>query len=204
MKFLATLGEARLISNPKIAVINNHEARIHVGRQEAYITSTTTAAQTTTTTAEDVTFIDVGIQLTVTPRINSDGYVTMRIIPEVSSVIRFLTTAQDNTIPIVDTSTAETTVMVKDNSTIFIGGLRKKEEQTTSKQIPFLGHVPIFGPLFFKQTDRDDTTAELVVMITPHIVYGDELVTGDEQAVTSMEYREYGPVLSDSTLWGEP
>ena len=87
MKFLATLGEARLLSNPKIAVINNHEARIHVGGQEAYITSPPTSAQTNTTTAEDVTIVDVGIQLYVTPTINDEGYITMKIKPEISSVV---------------------------------------------------------------------------------------------------------------------
>ncbi|MFC1700001.1 hypothetical protein ACFL1I_08640, partial [Candidatus Omnitrophota bacterium] len=72
-----------------------------------------------------------GIQLAVTPTINSDGFVTMKIKPEISSVVSTLETTSNNKIPIVDTSTAETTVMVKDGSTIIIGGLRRDEEVYT-------------------------------------------------------------------------
>lgn len=178
MKFLATLGETRLLSNPKIAVINNHEARIHVGRQEAYITATTTSGQTTTTTAEDVTFVDVGIQLSVTPTINDEGFIIMKIKPEVSSVVDVLITPSGNQIPIIDTSLAETTVMVKDNATIIIGGLRREEETAVAKRVPFFGDLPIFGKIFRSQTNATERS-ELLVMITPHIVDGTIVVSGD-------------------------
>src|SRR3989338_1639268 len=178
MKLLATLGETRLLSNPKLAVVNNQEARIHVGRQEAYITSTTTAGQTTTTTAEDVTFVNVGIQLNVTPTINKEGFITMKIKPEVSSVVDTLVTPSGNQIPIIDTSLAETTVLVKDNSTIIIGGLRRDEETENSKRVPFLGDLPLFGNLFRNQTKAKQRN-ELLVMITPHIVDGTRLYSGD-------------------------
>lgn len=199
MKFLATLGETRLLSNPKIAVINNQEARIHVGRQEAYITSTTTSGQTTTTTAEDVTFVDVGIQLSVTPTINDEGYITMKIKPEVSSVVDTLITPSGNQIPIIDTSTAETTVMVKDNSTIIIGGLRREEEVTAAKRIPFFGDLPILGRIFRSQT-KSTQRSELLVMITPHIVDGTIVTTGDvddpgnEPTKTYKDYQTFDSV----------
>jgi len=199
MKFLATLGEARLLSNPKIAVINNQEARIHVGRQEAYITSTTTSGQTTTTTAEDVTFVDVGIQLSVTPTINDEGYITMKIKPEISSVVDTLITPSGNQIPIIDTSTAETTVMVKDNSTIIIGGLRREEEVSAAKRVPFLGDLPILGGIFRSQT-KSTQRSELLVMITPHIVDGTIVSTGDiddpgnEPTKTYKDYQTFDSV----------
>jgi type II secretory pathway component GspD/PulD (secretin) len=179
-KFLQTIGETRLLSNPKIAVINNQEARIHVGRREAYITTTTTTGQTTTTTAEEVTFVDIGIQLAVTPTINDEGYITLKIKPEVSSVVDVLTTPSNNEIPIVDTSMAETTVIVKDGSTIIIGGLRREDEVVTNKTVPFFGKIPFLGNLLGSKTTETERT-ELLVMITPHIVTGDKLVTGDSQ-----------------------
>ncbi len=200
MKFLATLGEARLISNPKIAVINNQEARIHVGRQEAYITATTTSGQTTTTTAEDVTFVDVGIQLSVTPTINDDGFITMKIKPEVSSVVDVLITPSGNQIPIIDTSLVETTLMVKDNTTIIIGGLRREEETATARRVPFFGDLPIFGKLFRSQT-RATQRSELLVMITPHIVDGTIVVSGDidepgeEPTKTYKDYQTFDSML---------
>lgn len=192
MEFLKTLGETRILSNPKLSVVNNQEARIHVGRREAYITTTTTTGQTTTTTAEEVTFVDIGIQLAVTPTINDDGFITMKIKPEISSVVDTLVTPSGNEIPIIDTSTAETTVLVKDGSTIIIGGLRREEEVKTDKHIPFLGSIPLIGNLFGKKT-TDTTRTELLVMITPHIVTGDRLVTGDASLIEdkAKPYKEY-------------
>jgi len=201
-RYLETIGETKIMSNPRLMVTENQEAKILVGTREAYVTTTTTTGQTTSTTAEDVQFIDVGIQLAVTPSINKDGFVTMKIKPEVSSVVRTLTTPSKNQIPIVDTSSAETNVMVSNGTTVVLGGLRKNEKKFSDKQVPYLGKVPLLGRLLFNKTDRDDTLTELVVFITPHIVQGDELVTGDEVGHV-LEYRDYAPVRSDQRSPGE-
>ena len=203
-KFLGTMGEAKLLSNPKLAVVNNQEARIHVGRKEAYITTTTTSGSTTTTTAEDVNFVDVGIQLSVTPTINADGFVTMKIKPEVSSVVDVLITPSGNQIPIIDTSLAETTVMVEDNATIIIGGLRRDEETESSERIPILSDIPWLGNLF-KSTIKQEERLELLVMITPHIVDGSMLTSGevDPGEEGTKEFKEYQTYESvDDDIYG--
>jgi len=205
-RYLETLGQTKLVSNPRILVVENQEARIHVGTREAYVTTTTTAGQTTTTTAEEIQFLDVGIQLLVTPtNINNDGFVTMKIKPEVSSVIRTLETPSKNKIPIVDTSTAETSVLVKDGSTVVIGGLRKDQKSFSNDQLPQLGKLPVVGNLF-KQKSTADETAELVVFITPHIVQGDQLITGGERQFGGelKAYRGYDPLLSGSAPSSHP
>ncbi len=193
IKYLQTLGRTQILSNPQLAVINNQEARIHVGEKQAYVTTTTTTGQTTTTVSEEVTFVDVGIQLSVTPTINDDGYVTMKVKPEVSSVVSTLTTPSGNKIPIIDSSMAETTVMVKDGATIIIGGLRKEEKTSSSEQLPFLGKIPLLGFLFRSGSNKTERT-ELLVMLTPHIISGDVLTTGDEREFGTKpgkEYKEY-------------
>lgn len=199
LKYVQTLGKTQILSNPKIAVINNQEAKIHVGEKQAYVTTTTTTGQSTSTVSEEVTFVDVGIQLAVTPTINDDGYVTMKIKPEISSVVSFLITPSGNKIPIIDSSMAETTVMVKDGSTIIIGGLRKDEKTSSGEQVPFLGKIPILGFFFKKETKKTERT-ELLIMITPHIVSGDTLTTGDEHEPAfgikpGKEYKEYSPLV---------
>ena len=197
-RYIETLGETKIISSPRLLVTEGQEARIHAGTREAYVTTTTTTGQTTTTTAEEIEFIDVGIQLVVTPTINRDGYVSMKIKPEISSVVRTLTTPTNNQIPIVDTSTAETNVLVKDGTTVVIGGLRKKTKKVENDQVPILGRIPLLGELF-RQRDKDDELSDLIVFITPHIVEGDELITGDEEKFgrSVKAYREYEPLLSD-------
>ncbi|MBI5149351.1 MAG: type II secretion system protein GspD [Candidatus Omnitrophica bacterium] len=204
IKYLQTLGKTQILSNPKIAVTNNQEAKIHVGERQAYVTTTTTTGQSSSTVSEEVTFVDVGIQLMVTPTINDDGFVTMKVKPEVSSVVSSLTTPSGNTIPIIDTSTAETTVLVKDGSTIVIGGLRREEKTSSSQGIPFLSKIPILGMMFQMGTSDSERT-ELLVLMTPHVVSGDSLTTGDDREFggapgPAQEYHEYKPLNEETDI----
>ncbi len=176
IKFLETVGQTKVLASPRITAVNKESARILIGTREAFVTTTTTTGQTTSTTAENVTFVDVGISLEVTPVINDDGYVTMKIKPEISSVARTLITPTENEIPIVDTTLAETSVMVKDGTTIIIGGLRKDEKTKTVRKIPVAGNIPFVGALF-RSTDEDVENIEMVVFLTPYIVNGDTTFT---------------------------
>ena len=176
IKYLQTLGKTKILSNPTLTVINNQEAKIHVGERRAYVTTTVTAGASTTTTAESVTFVDVGIQLSVTPLINEDGYVTMKVKPEISSVVGSITTSSNNLIPIIDTSMAETTVIAKDGATIIIGGLSREEKVESSEQVPFVGKIPVLG-FFFRTRTKSVERTELLIMLTPIICEGDKLVT---------------------------
>ncbi|MDD5745978.1 MAG: secretin N-terminal domain-containing protein [Candidatus Omnitrophica bacterium] len=202
VNYLQTLGDVKILSNPKLAVTNNQEARIHVGERQAYITTTTTAGQTTTTVSEEVTFLDVGLQLHVTPIINDQGYVTLKIKPEISSVIGSLTTSQNNKIPIIDTSTAETTVMVKDGATVAIGGLRREEVSKDSQHFPLLNKLPLIGMLFKSETN-ETSRSELLIMITAHVIEGDALVTGDVAdpgKQPEKAYQDYNAITEESDL----
>jgi type IV pilus assembly protein PilQ len=197
LKYMQTLGSTQILSNPKISIVNNQEAKIHVGERQAYVTSTTTTGQSTSTVSEEVTFVDVGIQLSVTPTINDDGYITMKIKPEISSVVSFLETPSGNKIPIIDTSVAETTVMCKDGATIIIGGLRREDKTSNGTSFPFLSKIPILG-YFFKDDTKATEKTELLVMLTPHITSGDVLVTGGKREprfmdVPNQDYGEYAP-----------
>ncbi|MFH0732327.1 MAG: secretin N-terminal domain-containing protein [Candidatus Omnitrophota bacterium] len=208
LKYLQTLGKTQILSNPQLAVVNNQEARIHVGEKQAYVTTTTTTGQSTTTISEEVTFVDIGIQLAVTPKINDDGYITMKIKPEISSVTSYLETPTGNKIPIIDTSMAETTLMIKDGATIILGGMRKEEKTDTTDQVPVLGQIPILG-LLFSSSSKGTSRTELLIMITPHIVMGDKLVTADKrefESTSGKEYIDYSklPAETGSALQQEP
>jgi len=205
IQYLQTLGNTQILSQPKIAVVNNQEARIHVGERQAYVTTTTTSGSTTTTVSEEVTFVDVGIKLSVTPTVNDEGYITMKIKPEVSSVVDHLITPTGNEIPIIDTSHAETTVLVKDGSSIIIGGMRKDEKLKDRKQTPFLGEIPILGFLFGSGHESTERT-ELLIIITPRIVSGDRLIAGpghdgrEYGYDVTKDYREYTPFTTETNF----
>ncbi|MBN1869062.1 MAG: type II secretion system protein GspD [Candidatus Omnitrophica bacterium] len=170
---LRMVGQTEILSSPRITAVNNTEAKILVGSTEPYVTTTTTTPSAgPTTSAESVSFIDVGVKLFVIPTIHEDGFITMKIRPEVSSVVRNITTGNNNTIPVVDTSEAETTVIVKDRVTIVIGGLIKEEKIKTTKKVPVLGNIPFLGMAFRSKDDLVRKT-EIVLFLTPKIISGD-------------------------------
>jgi len=180
LKYLQTFGKTKILSNPALTVVNNQEATLHVGERRAYVTTSTTTGTATTTVSEEVTYVDVGIKLSITAMINEEGYVTMKIKPEISSVIGTITSSSGNIIPIIDTSAAETTVMAKDGATILLGGLGKEEKTEDTQGIPGLSKVPILGALFRNQTKKT-IRAELLIMLTPIIIEGDKLVTPNDK-----------------------
>ena len=175
MDVLRTIGDTKILSSPRIVALNNQEAKIHVGTKDAYITSATSQAGTgTAITSQAVNLVDTGIQLSVTPTINRDNFITMKIRPELSSSTRTEITSQNEIteIPIVTTSEAETTVTLKDGVTLIIGGLRKDERIKTSRKIPILGDIPFLGNLFGSTSDETRKT-EIVILLTPHIISGE-------------------------------
>jgi type II secretory pathway component GspD/PulD (secretin) len=150
-----------------------------------------------------VTYVDVGIQLLVTATINDDGFVTVKIKPEISSVIDYLDTSSGNKIPIIDTSTAETMVMVKNGTSLLIGGLSKEEKTLSSQGTPILSKIPFVGHAFKSET-KETVRSELVVLLTPHIVSGDELVTGYSRDLGYALDKEYQPYRQMGHEVGRP
>ena len=103
IQFLQTYGKTNILSNPRITVLNNEEAKILVGKNQPYVTTTVIQGETTSQIAASVTYIDLGVKLTVTPTINKDGYITMKVKPEVSSsstnVTYYISAATSTTAP---------------------------------------------------------------------------------------------------------
>jgi MSHA type pilus biogenesis protein MshL len=185
LQALDTFGKSRILSSPRLAVINNQEASILIGTTTPYTTSTTTSTTTEPVTAESVSFIDTGVKLHVTPTIHDDGFITMKIKPEISNEeAKPYTDSNGNTIPIVDTSEVQTTVRVKDGVTIIIGGLMKDELIHNKSKIPVLGDLPFFGKAFGNE-DRNMQKTEIVIFLTPHIINGDVHIDPEEYLKTT-------------------
>lgn len=204
LDLLRTIGDTKILSSPRIMALNNQEAKILVGTKDAYITSATSQSGETAITSQSVNFVDVGIKLFVTPTINRDGFITMKIKPEVSSATRTSITSEGTVtqIPIVTTSEAETTVMIKDGLTIIIGGLQKEEKTREVKKVPILGDIPLLGIPFRSVSDELNKT-ELVILLTPHIISGENSFTDfseikpKEGAVARMEK---GEIILEKTV----
>lgn len=161
---LISKQKAHLLASPSITTLNNNQARIIIGQKVPYREETQTPVGTTETTR----FIDVGTTLSVTPRVNDDGYITMTIHPEVSSVVSLETAG-----PLITTREADTIVRVRDGETVVIGGLIKNENNGRRDRIPVLGSLPLVGFLFSNKSE-DKKQTELAVFITPHIIRPDQ------------------------------
>jgi general secretion pathway protein D len=169
INFLHTYGNTKVLSRPRIAAINNQEAKIMVGAREPYVSQTMSQADVSTVTAESVQFIDIGVKLFVVPTINKDGFVTMKIKPEVSSVRETIVTSLGSRIPVVETSEAETVVTVKDGTMVMIAGLLKEEKREDALGLPMLSKIPFVGALFGSRSNQNKNV-ELIIFITPHII----------------------------------
>lgn len=179
-QLLQTYGDTKIISRPRIAAIDNQEAKILVGSREAYSTNTVSQAGTSSTvTAENVEFIEVGVKLSVIPQVNKDGFITMKIKPEVSSVAGYYLTSSGNKIPNVETAQAETVVKVKDGSMIMIAGLMKEEKRDDKLGVPVLSKIPLLGAIFGNQATQSKKT-EIIIFITPHIMTGEASYIGTQ------------------------
>jgi outer membrane biosynthesis protein TonB len=167
--------------------MDRQEAKILVGAKEVYVTSeVTTTSGGTYHTTDHVQFVDVGVRLAVIPEISRTGFVTLKIRPEVSNADAAKTVELKNPdgstrtiVPYVTTSEAETSVAVKDGTTIIIGGLMKDTFVDHVERVPFLGDIPLLGKLFSAKGKSKEKT-ELVIFLTPHIVEGDK-TTEDAQ-----------------------
>lgn len=125
----------------------------------------------------------MGTTLRVTPQISPDGYITMMVHPEVSSLIATLDAG-----PHIKTREADAIVRVKDGETIVIGGLIKNEDTRVRNKIPILGYIPIVG-LLFGNRSTDITQTELAVFITPRIIkepVGDKNLIPTEETYISI------------------
>jgi general secretion pathway protein D len=157
-------SQVHILSHPQLLTSDNEEATITVGKNIPYITR-----QERSTTNVDYTnfeYRDVGVILTITPSINTERFVRLKISQEISTIVQ-----EESTVGLPTTlkRTAKTTVMLKDKQTIVIGGLMGDSSTQRNYQVPLLGDIPLLGWLFKSKNTRREKT-NLFIFITPHVI----------------------------------
>ncbi|MFQ5780118.1 MAG: type IV pilus secretin PilQ, partial [Nitrospiria bacterium] len=150
-------GMTRIISTPKITVLDNQEAKIEQGESIPFATTSQQGTQTT--------FIDANLSLRVTPHISPDGGVVMDIKISKNAPGKTLEGADG---PSILKKEATTHILVMDGETAVIGGVFETVETETIEGIPYLMDIPFLGWLF-KREIKDENTSELLVFLTPTI-----------------------------------
>jgi len=163
LNFLQSRTDTHIVSNPSIAVLNNQEAKIHIGL-EYPIPNYTIDATTGRPTISGYTAKNTGTILTVTPHVNPSMEIVVDLRPEVIAVIEPVSYntggagATTITLPQFSTQTAQTQVRIQNGETIAIGGLVKETNAKLEEKVPFLGDLPLIGFLF---TNVSQNTAAL-------------------------------------------
>jgi general secretion pathway protein D len=166
----ATRGRLKVISSPHILASNNKEAKIQVGSSQPILTSTytTTATAATNVVEGTIEYKDIGIILTVTPRISDGGLVAMEISIE-DSTVDLTSLGNLTSVPVFGKRTAKTTLSISEGQTIVIGGMIQDSKNVTKSGIPFLSRIPLLGALFGTHSYTLGKT-ELILLMTPHII----------------------------------
>lgn len=161
LEALETQGKGRILSSPKVTTADNKEARIQSGRKIPY--------QVTSAEGNSIQFIDADISLTVVPHVTSDDKVYM-VIDATKNAADFSNLVGD--VPTVTTNETHTEVLVRDGDTTVLGGIYENTTNESKKEVPFFSKIPLLG-LLFRSYAESDTTAELLVFITPTIIKTD-------------------------------
>ncbi|MDQ6612949.1 MAG: hypothetical protein M3Y64_10985, partial [Gemmatimonadota bacterium] len=166
---IASKSDVRILSTPQVLAANNREATILVGSKVPFIASTRLGNDVAIDRA--VQYQDVGTKLSIIPTINDDGYVSVQLLQEVSSLTAQTVSAALSA-PVISTREASTRAVLRDGQTGVIAGLIGESQERSDNGIPFLKDIPFIGNLFKRQSVTHQRT-ELVIFVTPYIIRTD-------------------------------
>ncbi|QOC23050.1 type II secretion system secretin GspD [Wenzhouxiangella sp. AB-CW3] len=164
INMLETMSDVRTLSTPSLMVRNNSEASINVGRQVPV--QSTSFTGTTDRVIGSFQYINTGVILNVTPRVNPGGLVYLQVDQEVSSPGD---APGEGSNPPVDTRQVSTDVAVQSGQTVMLGGLIREINSSRREGLPGLSRIPVLGGLFGARRESVDRT-ETLVLITPTVL----------------------------------
>ena len=192
VSLLESFGDVKVLSSPKISVMNNQTAMLRVVDNLVYFTikADTTTNQTTTTTTYTTTAITVptGFTMSVTPQINDSDTVLLNLRPSISRLLGYVNDPNPalaaagvtSRIPQLQTREMESVLKIENNQIAILGGLMQDEINNLTDSIPLLGDIPIAGAAFSNRNDTK-TKTELVIFLRP-VVIKDASLDGDYSA----------------------
>ena len=168
---LDSVTDVNVISSPQLMVLDNRTATLQVGDEVPVVTqSAVGVTDPDAPIVNQIEFRDTGVILTVLPRVNSGGTVTMEIQQEVSDVVPTTTSGIDS--PTIRQRKIESTVSIRSGQTIALGGLIRDSVSSVEGGLPIAKDIPLLGNLF-KSTTNEKGRTELLVLITPRVIRND-------------------------------
>jgi general secretion pathway protein D len=184
IQVLEEKGQVRVVSTPTLLIANNEVSRLFIGEERPLNRSFNGGAvipgainNVVTQGSTDIEFRPVGTTLLITPNINADKTVTLRLLQENSNItvngasvlVPNNNGFQRQTVDTVQSRTVSGTVVARDRVPVVIGGLIDTNFTDTRAQVPFLGNIPLLGTLF-RRVDDTKSREELILMISPQVI----------------------------------
>jgi general secretion pathway protein D len=188
--------DIHILATPQLLTLDNEEAEMTVGKNVPYVTRQDTTT-TSTINYSSYEYKDVGITLKVTPQINKEGFVRLKLdqsVTKLESQSQDAGTGQKILAPTTLKRTAKTTVTVRSGDTVVIGGLIEDSTSDSFYKVPLLGDIPLLGWLFKYKTKVGDKT-NLFIFITPRIIQKPEDATDIHQ-----DKKDYMHSLQEGTI----
>ena len=157
INLLVEEGKARVLARPSLTSLENKTAKIHTGERYSLVLYQNNYQQ--------LQYIDVGVQLEITPRVDIDGNITAVLSPQVSSITGF----SKEGYPRIATRQVSTTVRVRNGETLIIGGLVDESEFNNQQGLPILSQLPILRWIFSRNRSSKDKT-ELIIVVNFSII----------------------------------
>ena len=163
LDMLMKANQAEVLADSRLTTLNGREASIKLVDIVPYILSSGGVGGQVQVQREEV-----GIKLDINPTVNTDGFITVKVEPEVSTIFEFI--GPDNNIPRVKSRQSSTTIRVKDGESIIIGGLLSNDRKQTLYKVPILHKIPWIGEKLFTSKNLVERKTDLIIQITPRIV----------------------------------
>lgn len=172
LNMLATESEVNVLSSPSVMVLSNQTATINVGDQVPVPSrQSVSTINPDSPTVNEISYRDTGVILTVTPRVNPGGLITLEVKQEVSDAVTTQSSSLDA--PTIQQRQVESTVAVQSGNTVVLGGLIRDRATQAESGLPGLYEIPVLGSLFGTTTQENSRT-ELIVLITPRAISSTE------------------------------
>jgi type II secretory pathway component GspD/PulD (secretin) len=184
MQAIASSGNLRTVSTPRVTTLNNQKAIVRVVREEVYYLASVEPAIVANGVATQPVInytpqtVSVGVVLDVTPQVGRDRVITLNVHPTISDVVGVAVSPNQDTAPIISVRELDTVGKVTDGETLIIAGFISERKRNTRSGVPFLKDLPLLGYLFGK-TETEKYNIELIMLLTPVIMEGG---VGDEMA----------------------
>ncbi len=159
-------SDARVLSTPVILTADNTEASIIAGEERPIVSATTTTDGGNQTSSYE--YRNIGIELTVLPRINPKGVVVMEV-TQTADNVGDIVTIDGNEVPVITKRELTANLTVNDRATVVLGGMVNNQDRLTRTKVPILGDIPLLGRLFRSDTKQKQKT-ELLVFLTPYVI----------------------------------